>query len=77
MSRSDNSSTSTRPAESRLDRLAYSVRLGSKADFSGMAASGAKRSFVVWDEMATEGLPQAVDATHLQHDKPKQLILLS
>jgi len=42
-----------------------------------MAAYGAKRPFVVWDKLATEGLPRAVNATHLQHDELKLLILLS
>jgi hypothetical protein len=47
------------------------------SDYPGMTVSGAKWSFVVWDELATEGLPWPADATHLQHDELKLLILFS
>jgi len=43
----------------------------------GTTAHGAKRPFAVWDEPASEGLPWPVEATHLQHDELKLLILLS
>jgi len=38
---------------------------------------GAKQPFVVWDELASEGLSWPVDATHLQHDELKLLTPLS
>jgi hypothetical protein len=37
----------------------------------------ARLSLVVGDKIGDEGLPRAVDATHLQHDELKLLILLS
>jgi hypothetical protein len=40
-------------------------------------ACGARRSFVFWDELATERSHSPTDATHLQHDELKLLTLLS
>jgi hypothetical protein len=42
----------------------------------GRPLSGAKRPFVVWDELAIEEFARPVDATHLQHDQLKLLKLL-